>query len=1309
MGGVNSVNAYTLDDLTSAGWEKVTSITDVENNLYMFVEPANTAALGQIATNERPVYAALTDPASTPGLVWVLEGSGTSYKLKSAQTGNYFFSGSAGWNDSMSGTQSTEFTFTLNDGKYDLSCATGYVGWWNEGTAVGTLPESAAANKQKDNPSAINYAQGFYVYSISRTAYVAQRAALLSSATKASPADVTSFILNNDFSTNSGNGWIRTQTSVGNQQFGQGTMESWNNNNVSVTQDLAEVPNGLYKLTVDMISGNDTKNAYVYAKGENEVNGEVVSAVTSKGDYATMSSEVVGNTLNADNINVTGNKLTVGFKDPSVSPLGWIVADNFKLYYYGPTVAGNAVALPASGDMAADTWYYLDIPAAAEYNATATTLGDIVYTTDGATLIEDAGSITANFAATGNNLTKARYYVKSASANNLAIAVAADTYALNDATKTTSITDGQYLNSLTTFVVTYPDAETTSAAELALVGVNTASLKKGGVEVATGTLAANNAAKTLTATFSDVTLDLASTYTIEIAAGVFGYAGEAVNEAVSVSFNTGIIANSVYYFKKKGEFKYLTRGGNYGTETVVDNYGLSFEAVLQNDGTYTMKNVDHSLSANTGKYLNTYTDGAAYKWTIAEATDGYYLKFTNGQYLKTNEFVYTDDNGNTNSYFYQAGTENSAEAIVWEILTKEQYAASLAEKKNSEIATLATAAGISATTLAELESQLAANYGTSDMTSSISNPTVKSNLDGWTTVHYAGNAQATPGADGNCAEVWNGQGGVKQTIYSLPAGLYKITVSATWRPGNLDAATRVGAEANTTAWIYANNNITQLKSWYEGGGTINNRAGLVSNAANYLNTVYVYLNGSEDLTIGIAAPSFCVEPWMPFYNWTLTRYEAKATQAEKTALADAIDAAEAKTLGFETGEYAPYNNVEALTALAAAKAIDTETASGSAVVNATTALSGATWTANSNDVECVYNGDFAEGQGSPAADIQQYGWTRTNAWGQFKNDGLGSSTAYYNQPGSLQYGNAGVYTMPLKAQTIYRLQFKYAKWDGDFAPTVSVLNEGNGMAAQTFENASSSYKNGYNSVDMVFVTATAGNYVLSLSASSNYVITGVSITKAANQYLEFVDGAVPAYAPGTYPTVKINRTLTAGNWATAVYPFAVSGVDNIAVLDSYDAENGKIGFTTAAASTANVPFLMRSTSAKSEISLSNVEVAAAAATDATASEASLKGVYTATTVEAGEGVYNYVLSSNTIYKVGENAATVNPYRAYIQLTQPTAARALSFYIDGEETTGIEGIAADGMMNGNVYNLNGQRVESPRKGLYIKNGQKVVVK
>ncbi len=538
---------------------------------------------------------------------------------------------------------------------------------------------------------------------------------------------------------------------------------------------------------------------------------------------------------------------------------------------------------------------------------------------------------------------------------------------------------------------------------------------------------------------------------------------------------------------------------------------------------------------------------------------------------------------------------------------------------------------------------------------------------------------------------------IYQTLTGLQKGVYTIT-----------ATTAVNNEANVapnagSALLFANEETTDLTS----GATETSFKGQTGDFS-----VSVLVGDDGELKLGFKT----VDPnynWLAFKNVKIVFEGESATAADVETLNAAIAAAEDHTLGFEADEYAPYNNVAALEALAAAKAINPNAASSTAVVAATNALTAATWTANTADVECVYNGNFAIGQGSSYTDIQKYGWNRTNGWGQFQNGAEGddtNGTVYYNQPGSMEYGNAGVYTMPLKANTIYTLTFKYASWatDSNDGMTASVLNGEQGMAAIAYEANDTEYKaaNSLVTKTIKFVTGEAGNYVLKLANSGNTVITGVSITKDASQVLEFADGAVPTYAPGTYPAVKITRSLAAGKWATAIYPFAVSGLDKMATLDSY--EGTTLNFTSITESKPNEPFLMRSESDKSEIELNNVAVVATEANEVVKGNASLKGVYAETTVSAAEGVTNYVLSSNVIYPVGANAATVDPYRAYIQVSE-SAARSLKFVVDGGESTGIEGVAAADAENARVYNLNGQQVKSAQKGIFIQNGKKVVMK
>ena len=114
--------------------------------------------------------------------------------------------------------------------------------------------------------------------------------------------------------------------------------------------------------------------------------------------------------------------------------------------------------------------------------------------------------------------------------------------------------------------------------------------------------------------------------------------------------------------------------------------------------------------------------------------------------------------------------------------------------------------------------------------------------------------------------------------------------------------------------------------------------------------------------------------------------------------------------------------------------------------------------------------------------------------------------------------------------------------------------------------------------------------------------------------------------------------------------------------------------------------------------------------------ASIGGVYTATTLEPG----SYSLGKGG--KFGIHEGDLSPYRVYLNIktSQTAPSRAMMFSIgvpDDSSTTGIRIInIADGMQAGSsvksaaIYTLEGQRVNgTPRKGIYIKNGKKFIVK
>ena len=100
----------------------------------------------------------------------------------------------------------------------------------------------------------------------------------------------------------------------------------------------------------------------------------------------------------------------------------------------------------------------------------------------------------------------------------------------------------------------------------------------------------------------------------------------------------------------------------------------------------------------------------------------------------------------------------------------------------------------------------------------------------------------------------------------------------------------------------------------------------------------------------------------------------------------------------------------------------------------------------------------------------------------------------------------------------------------------------------------------------------------------------------------------------------------------------------------------------------------------------------------------LQAAVTATPVTANEA---YILQGGLFHLVNA-ASTVPAGKAYLLATDvPNEARSLSFLID-DESTSISTVTRE-LQSGEFYNLQGQRISSPKQGLYIVNGKKVVIK
>ncbi len=225
----------------------------------------------------------------------------------------------------------------------------------------------------------------------------------------------------------------------------------------------------------------------------------------------------------------------------------------------------------------------------------------------------------------------------------------------------------------------------------------------------------------------------------------------------------------------------------------------------------------------------------------------------------------------------------------------------------------------------------------------------------------------------------------------------------------------------------------------------------------------------------------------------------------------------------------------------------------------------------------------------------------------------------------------------------------------------------------------------------------------------------------------------PAAVSGV--NVKVKRTIKAGEWSTICLPFAMNKTQAEAAFGSgfvvkqytsYTAtidENTLIpsaitlNFTDYAVSAlkkmnAGTPYLIKTTKDIESFDMDNVTITTEL-NDVSGAETNydlpgkFKGVLAKTTVPAN-GLF---ISGNKFY-YSTGATKIKAFRGWFNLDAvlnvAVSGAPVFINIDGE-TTGINevhGLFEDGAF----YDLNGMKVENPtKKGVYIQNGKKVVVK
>lgn len=255
-----------------------------------------------------------------------------------------------------------------------------------------------------------------------------------------------------------------------------------------------------------------------------------------------------------------------------------------------------------------------------------------------------------------------------------------------------------------------------------------------------------------------------------------------------------------------------------------------------------------------------------------------------------------------------------------------------------------------------------------------------------------------------------------------------------------------------------------------------------------------------------------------------------------------------------------------------------------------------------------------------------------------------------------------------------------------------------------------------------FVVAVRLNEVISGDAyfvvsNDNLELTSEKVaitTKAAIVLDETVD---PESLPTSYQDKVALKYTAKKGWNTICVPFPLTDTDltaifgeNWKVYEFKSYNNGELGFQLASRRYGGFPYIVYSenpaTIEEPGYILTYVEFRSVNYDEYNG--ARFQGTFAPMPAGTMEGKYG-VTPAGKIQKGGANA-WMKGYRAYFDLPEDVNPSKLAITIDGQTiATGIDAVEMLNELNGNVYDLQGRKVNSAKKGIFIQNGKKIVVK
>ena len=321
---------------------------------------------------------------------------------------------------------------------------------------------------------------------------------------------------------------------------------------------------------------------------------------------------------------------------------------------------------------------------------------------------------------------------------------------------------------------------------------------------------------------------------------------------------------------------------------------------------------------------------------------------------------------------------------------------------------------------------------------------------------------------------------------------------------------------------------------------------------------------------------------------------------------------------------------------------------------------------------------------NPDSRLSEFNTTNSGLFLRFDGTNSDRGSMYY-------YGDTEGYTMPLKANTEYKLIVDFAGWGYTGKPLRLNLTGPSGFTAQSKQENTKydadASTNAPQRFEITFTTTSAGNYVFNFQTPGsdgnkhNVVVSNISLKRTATTESVSV-------GPSGYATYVSGNDLDFTTTAIKAYMAAVEG--------------GYVVLTPINKVRAGTPVVLYYKGGNKEEA-----IPFASSTDTATGNQLVAGEGKAVASDGGNGVVNCILNSigGQIGFYRANGQMVAWNRAYLPVVANNATRLDIRFAD--ETTGASLVKSEEVKSEQLFDLKGQRVSSLKKGVYIQNGKKVV--